>query len=285
LSGGKYDFKIDGNWMSNIQTNVDSFLQTVKLVKLSGTESTDYETVNTLGDSIIKLSEILNKGDFSFLVPQNWTTNAQSTIKGYLNILSDIKQIDADVDEFKLTEDIADSLTKFADKLSKGNYTSLIPTDWITNVKFTLKNYLSIISDIVANDVDKDAIDTSIYLTEGLTKFANQLIKGNYTSDLKPEWMSNISSAVNIFTNLVVTIRNADIDIESLLLTESFMRSIVNVSRIISVGKWNLIPSDWMSNLRTNVDSYLQIIKSIGAFSEDEIKSSVTSVVQNLVDV
>ena len=119
----------------------------------------------------------------------------------------------------------------------------------------------------------KDTVTNMAAISTAIKDASLTLALGNYTTIIDSKWTSGIKATINGFLDILKKMSEQDFDYDDEYdHLKSSANVLVSVSRILSVGKYVEIPKTYLSSLKSNMTTFVNLLTLIGKSDIDNDK-------------
>ena len=265
-------------WGENVGKSIQAFSPVFQyLSENTGWFTSGAEAASDLQNAIrvvalaVKDSSIsLSGGKYDFKIDDSWTKSISNIFNDFIELFTNSK-LDTDsetmLDQSRAIGTIASTIKNVSVTLSLGKY----GTDFGKFDK-TVKNLFNSFIDTYAKIQKVEISDKLLALTMrvagNIKNVSNILFVSKLNLKIDSSYSKSIKSVFESFASIYKTVKNSKIDEKSIGLVQSVATGLSKVSAELSKGKFeNKIPKSYFSELNSNVDSLLKVIKKLKGFN------------------
>ena len=297
LALGNYTTKIDPNWSNGIKIAVNGFLSILKTMSEQDFDYDDeYDHLKSSANVIVAVTRILSRGAY-VEIPKTYLPSLRANITSFVNLLTFIGKSDIDDDKIDQVKKLSTSIKDVSLVLAQGNFNKMIPKPWMDSVRTNLMSFSQMIKSFDSGGFLSMFSDST---SEKVTELANGIIElakifnaNKVPFDTKKvpsiQWSQGFSTAM---TSIMPGLNYISENSGFLTSGEDKFKSgvsaiadaLVSVSRKLALGKFDrIINPDYFKNLSQNINSYINIIKSVEESDADY--DSVSDMADSMVEL
>ena len=297
LALGNYTTKIDPNWSNGIKLAVDNFLGILKTMSEQDFDYDDeYEHLTSTSNALVLVSIILSIGKY-VEIPKTYLPSLSSNITSFVNLLTFIGKSDIDLVKLDQVKQLSTSIKDVSIVLAEGNFSKMIPKPWMDSVRTNLMSFsqmvksfdsggfLSMFSDSTSEKVTELAngiIELAKILNENKVPFDTKKVPSIQWSQGFSTAMTSIMPGLNYISENSGFLTSGEDKFKSGV--SAIADALVSVSRKLALGKFDrIINPDYFKNLSQNINSYINIIKSVEESDADY--DSVSDMADSMVEL
>lgn len=218
LAAGDYSKTVTEEWSNGTRRGFEEY---AKISEVADTiDGSNITLIERTAASIAGISLIINSGNYSKIIGQEYNESLLNAFKYYSKILESVGIFDSFLSGIAVNT--ATSIADMSLEINKGDYSKIIPKDWGENVAALFSGYKKI----------TDVVET-----------------------MNPGFFSSVFSAVSTGIQNLLGIQRSE-----KLTPESVAGNIVALSKIVSMGNYKAMPKDWMDSVYENMKSYFKIL-------------------------
>jgi hypothetical protein len=249
------------------------------------------ESVEEIASSIKNTSLELAKGDYTKSIPTEWGANVVETFKQY-KIVQNLVD-DFDDDNIVLVERTAFSISMISNIIGRGNYDKIISDEYNESLKKAFVSFIPIVESV--EDYDFEQISMAERSARGIATISNEIAKGNYNTNIPSTWASNVVSLFTGYSSILEVVSDMNPGLISRIGSKissaiggflgveegekvtpiGVAQNIVALSKVMSMGVYKPIASNFMDSVYQNMKAYLKIIDLL---SGQEMSSEILGV-------
>lgn len=218
LAAGDYSKTVTEEWSNGTRRGFEEY---AKISEVADTiDGSNISLIERTAASIAGISLIINTGNYSKIIGQEYNESLLNAFKYYSKILESVGIFDSFLSGIAVNN--ATSIADISLEINKGDFSKIIPKDWGENVAALFSGYKKI----------TDVVET-----------------------MNPGFFSSVFSAVSTGIQNLLGIQRSE-----KLTPESVAGNIVALSKIVSMGNYKAMPKDWMDSVYENMKSYFKIL-------------------------
>ena len=297
LALGNYTTKIDPNWSNGVKIAVNSFLSILKTMSEQDFDYDDeYDHLKSSANVIVAVTRILSRGKY-VEIPKTYLPSLRSNIISFVNLLTFIGKSDIDLVKLDQVKQLSTSIKDVSMILAKGDFNKMIPKPWMDSVRTNLMSFSQMVKSFDSGGFLSMFSDST---SEKVTELANGIIElakifnaNKVPFDTKKvpsiQWSQGFSTAM---TSIMPGLNYISENSGFLTSGEDKFKSgvsaiadaLVSVSRKLAFGKFDkIINPNYFKNLSQNINSYINIIKSVEESDADY--DSVSDMADSMVEL
>ena len=304
LSSGTYEKYPNVEWSSGVGLSLASFADTSK--KFGILSSFDREPIVDIANSIVEVSSILSKGNFTGGPSLSWSEGVSSALGGFTPVYqmllnsailgSSVSPAAFGSAMVTVVTGIKEVAKFFNENSGVFDVTKVPKSEWSSGVSDAIGAFMPALKYIQENN-GLFSSGTGAF-TSGLGAIAISLVgvsklfnESSAVFDItkvpQKEWSSGVAEAIGAFMPALKYIQENDGFFSSGTgsLTNginAIANSLVSVSNRLAFGKFDkIISPDWIKNIKSTITSYVDLAKFIETRGAEDIDISET--VDNLV--
>ena len=297
LALGNYTTNIDPNWSNGVKITVNGFLSILKTMSEQEFDYDDeYAHLKSSANVIVSVTTILSRGKY-VEIPKTYLPSLRSNITSFVNLLTFIGKSDIDDDKLDQVKQLSTSIKDVSLILVQGDFNKMIPKPWMDSVKTNLMSFSQMIKSFDSGGFLSMFSDST---SEKVTELANGIIelakifnanKVPFDTKRVPsiQWSQGFSTAMtSIMPGLSYISENSGFlssgEDKFKSGVSAIADALVSVSRKLSLGKFDkIINPNYFKNLSQNINSYINIIKSVEESDADY--DSVSDMADSMVEL
>jgi len=297
LALGNYTTNIDPKWSNGIKSAVTSFLSILKMMSEQDFDYDDeYDHLKSSANVFVYVSTILSRGKY-VEIPKTYLPSLSSNITSFVKLLSFIGKSDIDDDKLEQVKELSTSIKNVSLILAKGDFSKMIPKPWMDSTRTNLMSFSQMIKSFDSGGFLSMFSDST---SEKVTELANGIIElskifnaNKVPFDIKKvpsiQWsqgfstaMASIMPGLNYISDNSGFLSSGEDKFKSGV--SAIADALVSVSRKLSLGKFDkIINPNYFKNLSQNINSYINIIKSVEESDADY--DSVSDMADSMVEL
>jgi hypothetical protein len=297
LRDGDYTVIIDPKWSEGIKLTFEHFLAMLKNMQDSGIDFDDqFANLKASSNVIVSVSTILSRGKY-VEIPKTYMPSLKSNMLSFVSLLKGIESSDISDDNLKSVKDLSTSLKDISIILSRGNFSVVIPENWMKSLTSNLVAFSTMIQGFNSGGLLSFFEDST---TEKVSELANGIISlaeifnsNKVPFDIKKvpsiQWSQGFSTAMTaIMPGLNYVSENSGFltsgEDKFKSGVSAIAEALVGVSRKLATGRFDkIINPNYFQNLATNINSYLNILKTVEQSNADY--DSVSDMADSMVEL
>ena len=301
LNTGDYSNFPNLNWAMGVGASLLGFglaagaIGTAVLLTLGIGLLVGLKAIKEIANTVVEVSKKLSEGTYGNYPNVEWSKGVGMSLFSFAETSNEFGILNSFDGES--INDIAHSIVKVSNILLGGNYTGGPSLSWSQGISAALGGFApvyqmllnsSILGSSVSPESFSAAMITVVTGIKDVAKFFNEnSLVFDSTKVPKPEWSSGVANAIGAFMPALKYIQENDglFSSGTDALNDglvSIANSLVNVSRKLSIGKFDkIINPSWINNIKSTIRSYVDLAKFIETNDAEDVDISDT--VDNLV--
>jgi hypothetical protein len=297
IKDGNYTTIIDPNWSMGLKSTFDAFIAVLSNMENSDVDLEDqHENIISSSIVLVAVSTILSGGKY-IEIPKTYLPSLSSNITSFVNLLTFIGKSDIDLVKLDQVKQLSTSIKDVSLVLAQGNFSKMIPKPWMDSVRTNLMSFSQMVKSFDSGGFLSMFSDST---SEKVTELANGIIElakifnaNKVPFDTKKvpsiQWSQGFSTAM---TSIMPGLNYISENSGFLSSGEDKFKSgvsaiadaLVSVSRKLAFGKFDkIINPNYFKNLSQNINSYINIIKSVEESDADY--DSVSDMADSMVEL
>jgi len=227
LASGNYK-EIPKGYMEQLHSNMTNFLSLMVDVKNSEASTDEMDLSKQYTQGIVDISQIISKGNYSVMIPENWMKSMRLNLVSFSQMLSGFKSgglfsfFEDSVKEKvnTLAEGIIELAKIFNDNKVPFDVRRVPSAQWSQGFSMAMNaimpglNYISQNNGIFSSGEDKFKSGL-LAIAEGLVQVSRKLAQGRFNTMINPNYFKNLSQNITSYLNILKSVEEADADYDN----------------------------------------------------------------------